>query len=87
MKYWIKTPKFKVKINGQYHTVNEYTLRNLMLLHSKGEVKVAVRIKVNNLYKYVELDKDGKSPSKLPGFNLADDLSIKLWNYNRSKVN
>ena len=49
MKYWIKSPKFKVKINGQYHTVNEYTLRNLMLLHSKGEVKVAVRIKVNNL--------------------------------------
>lgn len=88
MKNWIiKSPKFKVKINGKYYTINEYTLRNLMLKHSKGELSVEVRIKDNLKYKYVELDKDGKSPSKLVGFSLADDLTIDLWNYNKRKRN
>lgn len=70
----IKAPKFKVKVNGKYFTVNEYTLRNLQILHFKKECVVFV--KCANGYK--SLDEKGYLPEHLKGLDIADNLAIKL---------
>jgi len=76
----IKAPKFRV---GKY-VLNEYELRQLMLDVAMDEKPAGIKVKdENGLVGIIRWD--GKLTEFLSGMQIADNLTLKLWDYNEKK--
>jgi hypothetical protein len=58
-KFIIPTPMFNVIIDGEKSTINEYTLRNLQLAVSLGEITSIIRIEDSDGL-FIRIESDGR---------------------------